>query len=383
MQLTVPEAKLVRARHTAAPDLPDPLAALAHALEHPFHYPPLRQALTPDDRITVVIDDALPGFARLLGPILEHIAGAGVEPQAITLLCPPDADTSWRLELPALFRRVTIEVHDPANAKGLCYLATTKEGQRLYLNRTLVEADQLVVLSGRRYDARLGYAGAETTIYPTFGDEESRRQTPKVRALPPGAEPPPLVATAREVAWLLGAPFFVQVIEGAGTGVAGYVTGTHEATAEGRRQQDARWLLPVPGAVNLVVATTGTTFLDLATAAARAARVVGTQGAVVIHMETAPDLGKVGEFLRECEDAEDALRRLGRQPTADQLAAWLWVTAAIQARLYLLGPLDEDAVERLFATQLDDAAQVGRLSDRAARVLLLPDAHKALPVLEE
>jgi nickel-dependent lactate racemase len=387
--LDVPDDRLVRAKQEPAANVPDPLTALAHALEHPYNFPPLRQALTPDDHITIVVDAALPGVGHLLGPILEHITAAGVEQQAITVLCPAGpADPAWRQDLPALFRRVTVQVHDPVSTKGLCYLATTKEGQRLYLNRTLVESDQLVVLSGRRYDPLLGYAGAESALYPAFGDEEAQRQTVKVRPLPPAEDPVPAVKVAREVAWLLGAPFFVQVIEGSGDGVASIVTGTHEASAEGRHQQDARWKQPIPRLADLVVATlpgdpTRHTFADLATAVSRAARVVSAHGAIALLAETSPDLGPAGEFLRDCEDAEDAVRQLGRHPSPELLPAWNWVGAASQARIYIHGMADEETVERLFATSLDDLGQIQRLADRAANVLVLPDAHKALPVLEE
>ena len=46
------------------------------------------------------------------------------------------------------------QVHDPADRKKLSYLATTRQGRRIYLNRSAVDADQLIVLSrdavGRR-----------------------------------------------------------------------------------------------------------------------------------------------------------------------------------------------------------------------------------------
>jgi nickel-dependent lactate racemase len=389
LDLDIPEDRLVRAASQPAPDLADPLAALAEALEHPFHFPSLRQALTPDDHIAVVVDESLPHPGRLVGPILEHITAAGVEQQSISLLCPTGSpDPAWRQELPAIFRRIAVQVHDPASERGLCYLATTKEGHRLYLNRTLVDADQLVVLSGRRYDPFLGYAGAEAALYPAFGDEEAQHHKTKVRPLPPAEEPVPAVKVAREVAWLLGAPFFVQVIEGSGEGVAAIVAGTHEASAEGRRQQDLRWKHAIPRLVDLVIVTLGgepgrLTFADLATALSRAARVVASHGAIVLLTEASPDPGPAGEFLRECDDSEEAMRKLGRQPAPELLPAWHWAGAAAQARVYLHSPMEEDAVERLFATPLDDPGQVQRLVDRAGSVLLLPDAHKALPVLEE
>src|SRR5690349_23463352 len=39
---------------------------------------------------------------------------------------------------------------------------------------TLVDADQLVVLTRRGYDPVLGYGGAEAALYPALSDEETR-----------------------------------------------------------------------------------------------------------------------------------------------------------------------------------------------------------------
>lgn len=386
--LAVPAEKRL-ATPPAPADLADPAAALAAALEEPFHFPPLRQALTPDDRVAVVVDAALPGVGALLGPVLDHVTAAGVEPQAVTLVSAgPDEEPPWRRDLPAIYRRVAVVAHDPANAKGLCYLATTKDGRRVYLDRAVVEADQVVVVSGRRYDPVLGYAGAEAALYPALGDREALdHPAAKLRPLPPGDDLPPPLRAAREVAWLLGAPFFVQAIEGSGDGVASFVTGTVEASDEGRRRQDARWKIALPRPADLVVATlpgdpATKSFADHATAVSRAARAVGPRGAVVLLTESPLDAGSAGDFLAKCDDPDEALRKLGRQPESDLLAAWLWAGAAQHARVYLHSPLEDDAVERLFATPLDDLGQVQRLVDRAASVLVLADAQKALPVVE-
>ena len=51
------------------------------------------------------------------------------------------------------------EIHNPTDHARLAYLATTKAGRRVYLNRTLVEADFLIVLSSRAYDPASGHGG--------------------------------------------------------------------------------------------------------------------------------------------------------------------------------------------------------------------------------
>src|SRR5262249_47507258 len=120
------------------------------ALEAPGDYPSLRKALTPDDQVTVVVDQRLPHLVELLVPLLEHITQAGVSPSAVTLLCPrSESRQEWLEDLPESFQEVRCQVHAPDDRKQLRYLATTKGGRRLYLSSAAVDADQIVVLSGR------------------------------------------------------------------------------------------------------------------------------------------------------------------------------------------------------------------------------------------
>src|SRR5437763_17197521 len=85
----VPDADVVSARRDpAAPDLPDPAAALRAALDAPHHFPSLRRALTPDDRVAIVVDDRLPRLGELVPALLNYVTEAGVNPAAITLVSP-------------------------------------------------------------------------------------------------------------------------------------------------------------------------------------------------------------------------------------------------------------------------------------------------------
>src|SRR5262249_23209537 len=151
-----------------------------------------------------------------------HLVQAEVSPEAVTLVCAPTgSQQAWIDRLPDDFADVKVEVHDSTDRKRLAYLATTRHGRRLYINRTAVDAGQIVVLSGRRFDPVLGYAGAEAALYPALSDEATRKAMLVRSPMEvPGATPWPVRQEACEVAWLLGAPFLVQVIEGPGDQIA-------------------------------------------------------------------------------------------------------------------------------------------------------------------
>jgi nickel-dependent lactate racemase len=374
LDLEVPEERLVGVRRAApAPALADPAAAVRASLEAPHGFPALRRALTPDDHVAVVVEEHLPHFVELLTAVLEHVTGAGVAPSAITLVCPATSPGQpWLEALPESYQEVRVEVHDPTDRRRLSYLATTKQGRRIYLNRTVVDADQVVVLSGRSHDPLQGYGGAEAALYPALSDEATIQDT--------GGVPSARGKEAAEVAWLLGAPFLVQAIEGAGEDIAHVVSGLADTSAEGQRLLDARWRVTVDRPADTVVASLSgdpgrQDFADLARALACAARLVRPGGRIVLLTQAAPMLGPGAAILRQVDDPGRALEALRRQKPPDLTAALLWASAAQQAHVYLLSGLDPEAAEELFTTPLDNAGQVQRLVGEGS-CLVLEDAHK-------
>jgi nickel-dependent lactate racemase len=385
--LQVGECRLLGKDRDDTPPV-EAVAALRAALEKPHGFPPLRQALTPGDRVTVVVDEGMQRPGQLLVPLLEHLVGAGVSPADVTLLCPPSVSRQeWLDDLPDELSDARLEVHDPRDRNRLSYLATTREGRRLYLNRSLVDADQSIVLSRRWYDPLLGYGGAEGLIYPALCDEETGTALNARLTLDAPEEAPwPARQEAIEAAWLLGLPFFVQLIEGAGDTVAAVVAGTAEASVAGQHALDRRWRQALPRTAEVVVAGLSGdparhTFADLAAAAACAARVVEPGGRVILLSQAAPELAPAAA-LREHDDPERAVAQLRERPTPETIAAWQWASAASHARLYLLSGLDDERVEELWATPLARAEQAQRLLNPGAVCLFLDDAHRALAVVE-
>jgi nickel-dependent lactate racemase len=380
-----PEDIIATRRHTSPTPVADVRSAVRDALEHPLRFEALRRALTPDDRIALVVDESLPQLPVLLMPILEHLTGAGITPERITLLTSGSAPHGdWIGELPEAFEEVRTEVHDPADRRRMSYLASTHEGRRLYLNRTLVDADQVVILSGRGYDPLLGYSGAAGSIFPAFGDVESRQaHAADLSMTAPGGGVRPALQEAEEVAWLMGAPFLIQVIEGLGDEIAYICGGLVETAADGRRALDERWHVTAGRRAGTVVASMSGNparqgFAALARALACAARVVEPGGCIVVLSESEPQAGAGGEFLRNAEEPEEALRAIGNDKAGDLAAAYQWSSAAARARVYVACDLPPEAVEEWFATPVASPHEVQRLLDAPGTCLFLPDGHKTL-----
>jgi nickel-dependent lactate racemase len=384
----IADGKLLRVtREPIADPVRDLHAAVDNALESPLGFPPLRRALTPDDHVVIVVDDQLTRLPAFLTPLLEHIGKASVAPEAITLLCPATSVSQpWVDELPDEFQDVRLEVHDPDERRHLSYLATTRPGRRIYLNRTAVDADQLVVLSKRGYDPRLGYSGAEAAIFPALSDRATLQEVAdKLTMAAPSKNSSPLRHEATEVAWLLGAPFLVQVIEGSENEVAHVVGGPVESSAEGRRLLDARWRIEVEQPADTVIATlpgdpSGQDFATLARALACAARVVKAGGHIVLLTEAKLASGPEIELLRHAGEPGQLLQTLGQQNVPNLAALFEWASAAKHASIYLLSRLPDELAEELFTVPLERAGQVQRVVGSGS-CLVIPDAHKTMATL--
>ncbi|MFQ3593378.1 MAG: hypothetical protein SNJ82_09375 [Gemmataceae bacterium] len=321
--------------HRGPAALADLHAATLAALEEPFDFPALRQALTPDDRIALLIGDDLEAIEPLLRAVRETLQSAGIAPEAITTLRGPQ--------------------HDPNDRAELAYLATTKAGRRIYLARPLVEADQVIVISARRYHQ----PGAESALFPTFSDAATRAETIEIEE-------------SREVAWLLGLPFHVQLIDAAGGGFHAVLAGAAEAAREGERQRNAVWQVRVPRRPDTVVVTT--TPQGILAALDNAARVVQPNGRIILLMDGQPTLPEGFRALREASDPQEV-----NNPDA---SLRIWINAVTHARLSLLSGLEASAADELFASAILAPEQVQRLVARSGDCLILEDGHRSLAVVE-
>src|SRR5262249_24766150 len=156
-----------------------------------------------------------------VGHVIRYLVESGIDATAITLVSAAGSRQSWVDDLPDLAQDVRTEIRNPGDRKAVAYLASTRARRRVYLNRTVVEADQSIVLSGCRYDPSLGVHDGAGALFPALSDAGTQHSIAEGLSLTAVEGPGrPLHAEATEVTWLLGAPFMLQVIEGNGEAAA-------------------------------------------------------------------------------------------------------------------------------------------------------------------
>ena len=363
----------------AAP-ITDPEAAVGRAMEHPVRFEPLRRAMTPDDKIALIVDERLPELAKLIQGTLKYLAAAGIPPESVTVISPAGSEQEWIDDLADEFADIQAEVHQPEDRKKLSYLATSEGGRRLYMNRTLVDADQVIILSARRHHPLLGITGAEDIVYPALSDDENARASRGAISAAALKGEPPADGTATEVTWLLGLPLFIHVIEGTAGGILEVSAGLPGTTVECGQRVGHFWQSETPDRPDTVIATLSGdplrhTFDDLARAAMAGARIVQPGGRVVILSDADPELGPGFLLLRESEHPVDAIRRLTKEKPSDMRGALAWAMAASRAKLYLASEIRPDTVEQIFATPLPGPRELQALLEAPGKITHVPDAQ--------
>jgi nickel-dependent lactate racemase len=382
--LQLPSDRHVSIKQPATTNAPRDLSRLlSERLNHPTAYPALKLALTPDDHIAIVLDPGLPQLESLLSGVMAHLAEGHIQPENVTLVVAYEpADPAWRERLGEWQSKLKIEIHDPTDRDKVSYLAATQKGRRVYINRTVVDADQSVVLARLGFDWTLGYTGSSTAIYPALSDEATRQEF--------GALTDALIkddgASAHqqdieEAIWLLGAPFFIQVIEGAGDEVAEIVTGAAESREEARRQLNTLWKMSgkARGAVVIAEVTDSPNRLelrDLAAAASTAARLVEPDGSLVIVFPGKIELDEAMQVVGSAGDAYEAVRTMHRNKPQNPGNALQWLAAVGRVHVYLLSNLASEKVEEILATPLEKLEQIQKLVDSASSTLIIRDPQK-------
>ena len=376
-----------RAGRPAPKGVADVSDSVRSVLETPMDFPSLRLALTPEDEVAITVPIAVHQVEPIVTVVVEHILSAGVRAENITIL-----GAAMGRQLQALaashsraLRGVKVSAHDRADTKARAYLAGTSNGRALYMDRRLVDAGQVVVIGRVGYDARFGYRGGLDELFPAFSDQATWQEfTARPLHNLGGNLGSQAMAEAKEVGWLLGLPFLIQVLEGPEDSVTAVLAGTADSLGErSQRLLDAQERLHVSRHADLVIATitgepAGCTFADVARAFAVASRVIRPGGAIAILSRVNGELGAGCACLRGADSPIEGLR-LARQGHAEDLeSVWHLATAAEHARLFLFSDLPGDAVEEMFITPLESPAQVQRLIEEAATTVLLPDAHRCL-----
>jgi nickel-dependent lactate racemase len=358
------------------------LSLIREGLENPRNFPPLRQAVVPGDRVVVAWDPTIGEAGPILEALAQLFAAAGVEDGGLTVLTTASGRGILERILP---RDMALAVHDPDDRTQLAYLATTKHGRRIYLNRLLTDADLVVPVGRLGFDSVLGYRGPWSVLFPSLSDRATLRASREgLRDEPVESSrglATPWLAESFEVSWLLGTQFHLGLVPGS-SGLFEIVAGLETTVRDlGIATLEQHWRFDVDSRAELVVVEIGrpgvdTSIEDLAEGLATAARLVQHGGKIVVLSRV---VGEIGPALKRLIDADDPKKAAailrGHEGDDDFVAARQLAHALSRADVFLLSRLPQRLVEDLSMVAIEHPEQARRIVSQSGSCLLVSQAE--------
>jgi hypothetical protein len=354
---------------------------VTEALESPRDFPPLRSAVVPGDHVVIALGSELPGASTLVAAIASTLTSAGVEPDAITVVAVPGASDGESIEVPP---RATLEHHDTEDRARLAYLASTKAGRRIYLNRVLTDADFVIPVGRLAHDELYGGSGPWRVLFPGLSDTATLQYYRSRHAEPPHNRSNLAAASSEsiEVSWLLGCQLQIGVVPGRAGAVEEVVAGSAAAVLDqGAQAIDRRFSLRAESRAELLIAGVSSSggragWNQLARAIASATRLTQHGGKIVaLSRARGATIGPAMKRLIEVDDPRRGASALkGHETDPDYPAALALARALAWADVYLLSELDRDTIEALSIIPLDRPEEAKRLASMAGSCLVVSDA---------
>jgi len=169
-RVQLPQAQLL-----SAPPLPeaDPQALIKAALDAPLGSPRLEELARPGEKVVIVTSDITryTGSPLYLPLLVERLQQAGVADADMEIVIAlgihrRQSAAEHQQILGSLYGRIKVSDHDCDNAAQLVDLGTTSSGLPVQINRTVAEADRVVVTGtvGLHYFA--GFGGGRKGLVP-------------------------------------------------------------------------------------------------------------------------------------------------------------------------------------------------------------------------
>ena len=369
---------------------PEPAAKFANdvrqQLAAPLDFPPLEFSVVPDDRVVIALDRRTPGAAEIIAAVWSVFERRSVKPADVTILQP----ASWKLDqlpdprvaLPKSARdAMHWTIHDATDKKRERFLANSAGGERIYLDREVVDADFVLPIGAVGFDPLLGFRSAGSAIFPGLSNIDSMA---KARGQDHAELRPeddrPLRQLQDEVAWLLGVQFGIQVLPSIAGQPAGVICGALESTTSAARKWlTQNWFVEQPQRCEVLVAAVdgdaaGASWEQLGAALQTARNLVQRGGKIVLLTSLSAEPTEGFQFLQQSDSPREALKPLRLESPPDLIPASRLASAADWATVYLVSGLNSDLVESLSMTPLA-AGEAARLLDRGGSCLLLESAQ--------
>ena len=386
------------------------------ALAHPIGSARLCELVHPDERVCIVIPDITRAWQKTslyLPRLVEELQQGGVKDENIIFIC---ALGTHRRQTPEehqlllgseLAKRFTVIDHDCYDKNNLIYLGKTTYGTPIWINKTAMECDHIVLAGGIVYHFLAGWAGGRKYILPGISSYETVMANHSLSLNPVRGEGPhPDVRSGNidnnllhldmlEAASFVRPTFLFNVII-AENRIAGAVAGNYiTAHDKGRDMVDAIDGVCISEKADLVIASAGGSPKDVnlyqsikTLINAREAAKPG--GTIIILTECPEGLGGNAEVQDMILKYDTVLKRedeLRADYSISKYVGYYFCETAEKYDLILVSSLDPNLLQKAnirIVKTLEEAMElVADKNDETVKVHIMPQAANTLPRVEQ
>ena len=370
---------------TLAHEVIDLEAAVTAALQSPIEFPAIELAIVPGDRVVLAVDPSVPRMAEVVEQVLAYLHRCGVPTSQFTVVLASHAQADLSTLSRLLPEDVGIELHDPDDQTKVAYVAANKQGEPIYMNRSMVDADVVIPIMCARGRSAIDYEGAYG-VFPLLTDRKTRGQFFSLRQLADPGEHQRLTAWADEAAWWVGLLVAVQVVPGPDGGVAAVLAGSPQVLENAvQNVMSEVWQTSVDSTYDAVIALIDggpgqQTWDSVARVLAAASPLVSPDGALIVCTELSQRPGPALRRLNNPNRSEDDLaKKLSSDASDDALAAAVLLRSLEASHIYLLSDLPTEVVESLGMGAIQNLHQAEHvIHDRASCLVIGSAQHRML-----
>ena len=172
----LPEQKIINnVLGKPCPAIVDVPAAVREALRNPIGTPPLKEVVKTGDKVAMVVSDitrAWVKFDQFLPVLLDELNEAGIPDQDMFIVIAPGAHRlNTKEEFVVLCgekvcQRVAVSNHECHNQDELVYTGKTSGGVECYINKSVAEADKVILTGGIVHHLMAGFGGGRKAVLP-------------------------------------------------------------------------------------------------------------------------------------------------------------------------------------------------------------------------
>ncbi len=381
----------------------DPAAEVRRALAEPVKSKRLKELVSPDDRIVILVSDITrPAPSKvLLPPILEEIKTAGIDDNQVKIVFglgvhrKQTEEEKKDLVGKKIYERIKSIEHDLEDCEQV---GVTSRGTKAEVFRKVLEADFVIATGNLEFHYFAGYSGGAKALAPGVCSRTTIESNHSL-FLHPGAKAGvlkgnPLREELEEIAAMVGVDFMVNAVLNPQKEiikvVAGNVTAAHRAGVE---YIDRIFRLQINEPADVVITSPGGFPKDInlyqAHKAMQNALPAVKKGGIILTVACCKEgIGEenLSRALSENLSLDELVDELKHKFIQGRHIASQMAKIQLEYRIYLVSDLPQEVTKNLFFRCFDSPqkalSEALKAQGKDAKVLVMPFGISCLPHLK-